>query len=364
MRSGFFKNAAVVSVALAGLAACGYLLIRFALPALFPFLFAFLTAALTRPLVKKLAVRLGGYEKAVAAGVTLFFLAVFGILCYFFVLLLITQAQNLSEMLLRDAANEQGRLAAVIAFFKNATARLPLFSKLSQTPLFREWMGDPEGWLKELLQSSLTAWAERLPARLTAWAARLPALFVALIVTLIACFYFALDYPRVTAFLSNLCPGSFREKLPQARRRVGSLFRRWLGAYLLLFLLTFGELFLGLMLLRERYAFLLAFLIALMDILPVLGVGTALLPWALFRLLTGNVWGGVGLILLYIAITVVRQITEPHLVGKSIGLHPLVMLFAFFVGMKLFGFAGIFLGPIVALFIKALFFAEKTAPTP
>lgn len=131
-----------------------------------------------------------------------------------------------------------------------------------------------------------------------------------------------------------------------------------------MFLLTFGELFLGLLLLRERYAFLLAFLIALMDILPVLGVGTALLPWAIFRLLGGNTWGGVGLILLYAVITVVRQITEPHLVGKSIGLHPLVTLFAFFAGMKLFGFAGIFLGPIAALLIKAIFFAEKPAPAP
>lgn len=364
MRMEFFKNAAWVSVALAGFAAGGYLLIRFALPALLPFLFALLLAMLTRPCVKKLTARLGGRERAVTFGVTLFFLVLFGVLCYFFGLLMITQVQNFSEMLLRDAANEQGKIASVIAFFRNAAGRLPLFSRLAQTPLFRDWLGDPEAWFKEMLQSSLSAFASSLPAKLTAFAARLPSLFVAMIVTLISCFYIAMDYPRVTAFLKGLCPRPLREKIPQVRQRMSGLFRRWFGAYLLLFLLTFGELFLGLLLLGEHYAFLLAFLIALMDVLPVLGVGTALLPWALFRLLSGNVWGGVGLILLYTVITVVRQITEPHLVGKSIGLHPLVMLFAFFAGMKLFGFVGIFFGPLVALFVKALLFPQKNAPAP
>lgn len=364
MKAGFFRNAAWVTVALAGGATGLYLFFRFALPVLTPFLFALLLAVLTRPLVRKISACLGGHEKLSAAGVTLFFLCLVGVLCYFLVLLLVTQAQNLLEMLLRDAADENGKLAAVLAFFRGTAARLPLFSRLSESALFRELIGDPETFLKGLLQKSLTAWAEKIPPKLTVWLARLPAAFVAFLVGLIACFFFALDYPRVTAFLRGLCPPRLREKLPEAKRRVGEVFRRWLGAYFLLFLLTFGELFLGLLLLRERYAFLLAFLIALMDILPVLGVGTALLPWAIFRLLGGNTWGGVGLILLYAVITVVRQITEPHLVGKSIGLHPLVTLFAFFAGMKLFGFAGIFLGPIAALLIKAIFFAEKPAPAP
>lgn len=361
MKSDFWKNAAAISVASAGFAAGLYLFVRFALPVLFPFLFAFLLAILTRPLVVKLTGRLGGHERITAAGITLFFLCVFGVICYFLFLLLFTQAQNLLEMVLCDAADEHGRLAAVLAFFKEAAARLPLFSRLAESSFFRELIGDPEAFFKGLLQNSVSAWAGSLPSRLTACLSRLPGVFVALIVLLIACFFFALDYSRVTAFLCSLCPPRLREKLPEARRRIGELFRRWLFAYLLLFLLTFGELFFGLLLLRERYAFLLAFLIALMDILPVLGVGTALLPWAVFRLMSGNVWGGVGLLLLYTVITVVRQVTEPHLVGKSIGLHPLAMLFAFFAGMKLFGFAGIFIGPLAALLIKALFFTEKPA---
>lgn len=163
MKAGFFRNAAWVTVALAGGAAGLYLFFRFALPVLTPFLFALLLAVLTRPLVRKISACLGGHEKLSAAGVTLFFLCLFGVLCYFLVLLLVTQAQNLLEMLLRDAADENGKLAAVLAFFRGTAARLPLFSRLSESALFRELIGDPETFLKGLLQKSLAAWAEKIP---------------------------------------------------------------------------------------------------------------------------------------------------------------------------------------------------------
>ena len=113
MKAGFFRNAAWVTVALAGGAAGLYLFFRFALPVLTPFLFALLLAVLTRPLVRKISACLGGHEKLSAAGVTLFFLCLFGVLCYFLVLLLVTQAQNLLEMLLRDAADENGKIYPV-----------------------------------------------------------------------------------------------------------------------------------------------------------------------------------------------------------------------------------------------------------
>ena len=98
-----------------------------------------------------------------------------------------------------------------------------------------------------------------------------------------------------------------------------------------------------------------ALLGAALDILPVLGVGTLLVPWAILALVTGSAGRGVGLLILYALMSIVRQIAEPHLVGKSLGLHPLLMLIAFYVGLKLFGFAGIFLGPVLAVLIKVVF---------
>lgn len=357
METGFWQKWAYLTLSLAGAAAALYLILKYALPFLLPFLIAFALAALTRPLVQKLARRLGGHERTAAIGVTAFFLCLFGLVCCLLIAILVSQLQNFLEFILLDAADENGTLAGIFAFFRDFSAHLPFLSRLFEAPLFREMFGDFDTWCKETFTGSVVAWGEKIPSFLTGVAGRLPSVLLFLLVTLISCFFAAADYAGLSAFLRRLLPSRVLGKLPEWRRRISVGVRRYLKAYLLLFLLTFGELFLGLTLLREKYAFLIAGITALLDIFPVLGVGTVLLPWALFRLFTGNTAGGIWLLLLYAVITVVRQIAEPHLVGKSIGLHPLLTLISFYVGMKIFGFIGIFIGPVTALAVKAFFFS-------
>ena len=93
-------------------------------------------------------------------------------------------------------------------------------------------------------------------------------------------------------------------------------------------------------------------MIALVDILPVLGVGTVLVPWGLLELLRGETGTGTGLLVLCAVMMLARQLLEPRIVGKSIGLHPLATLFAAYAGLQLFGLAGMLLGPAVALLVK------------
>ena len=187
----------------------------------------------------------------------------------------------------------------------------------------------------------------------------LPSVVLFLLVTLIACFYFAVDYKSIGRAMSALMPNGLRARLPDRFRQsdwrdgAGRAIRRYIRAYFLLFLLTAGELLIGFLILSVDYAVLFAILTALLDILPVLGVGTVLIPYAVVAFVTGDVFLGVGLLILYGVMTVVRQIVEPHLVGKSLGLHPVVMLIAFYAGWKLFGVAGVFAGPILAMLIKA-----------
>jgi len=70
--------------------------------------------------------------------------------------------------------------------------------------------------------------------------------------------------------------------------------------------------------------------------------------------LVAAIGGGAGLFLLYGIISVVRQVAEPHLVGKSIGLSPVMMLIAFYAGLRLFGVPGLFIGPGLMLLFKSL----------
>lgn len=90
-----------------------------------------------------------------------------------------------------------------------------------------------------------------------------------------------------------------------------------------------------------------ALAIAVFDILPVLGTGGILLPWAVILLLLGDKMLAAGILVLYLVITVVRNIAEPRLVGKQIGLHPLATLIAMFLGLKILGIAGMVLFPML-----------------
>ena len=128
--------------------------------------------------------------------------------------------------------------------------------------------------------------------------------------------------------------------------------RLFRSAALLLALLTFLEMFVGLTLLRKPYAFLLALLIAFVDFLPVLGTGTVLIPWGIGELLLGSTGSGLGILALYAISSVLREIAEPHLVGRSLGIHPLLSLLSMYAGFRLFGIHGMVLAPLAAAVIK------------
>lgn len=130
------------------------------------------------------------------------------------------------------------------------------------------------------------------------------------------------------------------------------------GGYLPAFLcntvfLTFAELCIGLLAFKIPYAVPIALAIAVFDILPILGTGGVLLPWAAVLFMLGNMPLGAGILALYLVITMVRNIVEPKIVGKQIGLHPLATLVALFVGLKLIGIAGAVILPVfLSIFIN------------
>jgi len=116
---------------------------------------------------------------------------------------------------------------------------------------------------------------------------------------------------------------------------------------------TFIESFIGLTFIGVDYAFTLAIIIALLDILPVLGTGGIYVPWAIANFVMGNYRLGVALLVIYGIITVVRYMIEPKVVGQQLGIHPVLTLMSMFAGMKLIGAAGLILGPTTVVALKA-----------
>lgn len=155
-----------------------------------------------------------------------------------------------------------------------------------------------------------------------------------------------MDYDRLMGFILRQFNDRTQELFFQIKKYIiGTLFV-CIRSYALIMSITFVELSIGLHILRVENAFLIALLIAVFDILPVLGTGGIMIPWAIITFLLGNYSLAIGLAVLYVVITIIRNILEPKIVGGNIGLHPVVTLISLFVGAQLFGVVGLFGFPI------------------
>ncbi len=135
-----------------------------------------------------------------------------------------------------------------------------------------------------------------------------------------------------------------------------------LGAYikaqLVLICITFFELTIGFLIIGGSvadYALLLAFVISIIDAIPILGTGTVLIPWGVYALIVGDVRLGIMLVVLYLICLAVRQITEPRLVAHQIGIHPLLILMVMYTGLRVMGLFGMIIGPVLALVVKKMY---------
>lgn len=179
----------------------------------------------------------------------------------------------------------------------------------------------------------------------------LPAFLLTFLISVIAGVFITSDYNSITGFVLRQLPARWREITMQAKAMFMQSVLRMLGCYLLLMLITFAELTVGFNLLKIESPAALALFISFVDILPVLGVGTILIPWGIIELLLGNTLLGIELLILYVIITVIRNILEPRIVGKSMDLHPLVTLIAMYVGLQAMGIFGLFLFPVAVIIV-------------
>lgn len=155
--------------------------------------------------------------------------------------------------------------------------------------------------------------------------------------------------PRIRTWIRVRIPRERLQSILRAIGRVRSAVGGWLSAQIRLAGVTWLILTGGFLLLRIRYAPLWAGAVALVDTFPVLGTGTVLIPWAVISLLQQNTARALGLVGLYLTVTLTRSVLEPRLLGKHLGLDPLVTLMAMYAGYKIWGIGGMILAPLIAV---------------
>ena len=172
---------------------------------------------------------------------------------------------------------------------------------------------------------------------------------------LLAAYLCSARLPQLRQQLSQRIPASWKSVLSRVRKALGG----WLKAQLLLLAMTCCLLLIGFLLLQVPFWPVWAVLVALVDAIPMLGTGTVLIPWALIEILQQQPWRAAGLLALYAVTLVTRTVLEPRLVGKQVGLDPLMVLISMYAGYRLFGVFGLLLAPLAAAAVKAAMPPEK-----
>lgn len=320
--------------------------LRFALPAVLPLLLGGIIAALLHPAAAGLCSRLGCSYRPCAAVIAALALGVVGALLWV-----------LGGMLLSQGSALLGKLPD---FFGDTV--LPLIDSLQSWwvrtgELLRlDTLRTAESWsnsAETALTRAITSLSGTVISSAGAMVGALPSLLLTLSFTVLSTFLFLMDYRRVTSFFVRVLPSSTLRPLVESKRFLLGAVRKIVGAYLLIMLITFAEISLGLWFLRIPYFIVIGFVIAVFDILPFIGSGMILIPWGLLELLVRkNTALGAGLLILYGIVAAVRFWIEPRIVGGRIGLHPLATLTAMYAGLRLCGFGGFVLAPLlVTLFV-------------
>ncbi len=182
----------------------------------------------------------------------------------------------------------------------------------------------------------------------------LPSFTVMTMFTFLSAYFVMKDRAAIGAFFRRLMPDRAFTHLKNVEMDMLGGVVGFLRAQAILILLTMVINVIGLSMLGSRYAVGLGLLLAILDILPIVGPGLIYLPWIAYQLLWGGVTYAFWLLVLYGVVSLSRQVVQTHLVGREMGLHPLVTLLSLYVGAKLFGAPGVIYGPLTAILIKAL----------
>lgn len=191
-------------------------------------------------------------------------------------------------------------------------------------------------------------------------AKQIPSILTAVLIGIIACFFITCDYDNLTSLIKNNVSEAHEVAIVRTKRLFGDILGKMFKSYVTIIFITFCEISIGLNILKligvynGGYILVISICTALLDILPVFGTGTVLVPWAVISLFSGNYGLGIGLLIVYALITVIRQILEPHLVAMNVGLPPIATLAGMYLGLQIFGVVGIFIVPITFFLVKAL----------
>ena len=344
----FHENKHISFFILVGYVLVAFFGLKFFFNTIFPWTIPFIISMIMTGIIEKPVSQLehkGVPRKAAAFVCTLLYITIFGTLIYLIVAVCISQGSELIDSLPSLAQSLSATFAEFSQRFDKLFAALPL-----------EKIGIHISSLNDLISSihlpDFSAGAIVSP--IFKVAVSLPTVLISTVFIFVSTYFMTSERRTIVRFVKKQLPPKVLEVLFEIRHFLVSSVLKWIKAQSIIICITFCELLISFSIQKVPYTFLLAMCIAVIDALPILGVGTVLIPWAVVSFVTGDIFHAVGMIATYGVVLVIRNMIEPKIVGMHIGLHPFVSLLCIYFGYRIAGFGGMFLVPVVVLLLCKL----------
>lgn len=322
---------------------CLFALVYFTSSYTFPFIVAFCIAFLIQPISKFFRVKLKFKRNAPALLASSIVYVLISALLAFLFYSIISEAMQLVKNL--SAANLdkivipiQNILHDVSQYFQNID------------PSFIE---DNSSQLTQILKNSINIVGKSLNTFLSI-ALSIPMWITIVFVVILSTYFFTRDMSSIKKRFISIFSDSGRDKIEKIWSQGLKMLTKYVKAYFFIYFLTFVQTLAGFSILGVKYSVLLSIICAFADILPVLGIGLVYLPLSAIYIISGNYFAGFGILILFVLISIVRQIIEPKIVSTSLDIHPVTTLVAIFIGLKAFGIIGMIYLTFMIIFYKIL----------
>lgn len=326
-------------------------LFPFLLKAFAPFVAAFVIAAICQRLVKFLERRLK-ISRGISSAIIVTTIVSIAIgLIVFGISMLFSQAKNLITALPNAISSFRTQISQLLDKYNGLKVNLsPETATLIDSLVIRleQYASDISN---KVTTSALNA--------ATNFAMALPGIIIFLVMLILGTFFFTKDYPLVTGFFRELFPNRVSEFFTHIKEITGNAFSSYVKAQLHLMLITSLLVTVCLWIIGKDNALLWGIICGFVDALPLLGTAVILIPWALISFIYGDIFSFVALLIIEVLVFVVRELAEPKIISKHIGIHPILTLVSIYIGLKFFGIIGVILAPIVTLLCVNLYVSYK-----
>ncbi len=310
-----------------------------------PFVIGFILSLIANPLVRFLEKKLKIKRKYGTMLIIVFVIAAVVFLCYGVGMAVTVGLRGFIEYLPTMLANAGAEITSAIDRFQVVLRRIPVFQSLD--------IGRLSENITEALSSLMTGENSLPLTALSGFAKSLPSLLVNSVMGFLATYFFIADREKLEKIVTSHFSDALLDRTVQMYGHILKAVGGYFQAQLKIMGVIYVIITVGLMILKVKYAWLIGFGIAFLDMLPVFGTGTVLTPWAIVKLLSGNYGTAVGMLILYVIALLVHQLIQPKLIGQSVGLNTFATLFFMYVGYQYSGVLGMIIAiPVGMLLIN------------